>query len=809
MADFEEKSSSKLDPTINETQIDGKPKVARTTCEMIRAWPKTTILIVGNEFCERFSYYGMRTVLTLYLINILLYSENQATIIYNTFTGLCYLTPLIGSIIADGYIGRFKTIMYFIIFYTIGQLLLAVSSIMHPSVKAHPYVDLIALGIIAFGTGGIKPCVSAFGGDQFDVHQVRMIAIYFSVFYFSINAGSMVSTFVAPIFRAMSCFGQDSCYPLAMGVPAVLMLVATLIYASGWGIYRKSYPRTNVFMEVIRVVKQGVVNRFRRTEKRPNAHCLDYYMDTHDCAEDIACQQLKIEKKRENVCAKRILVKEVKSLLRVLVMFLPIPVFWSLYDQQGTTWVIQGVYMDCRIYDTFLIPPDQMQFVNASLILIFIPIFQFGVYPLVEKCVRLTPLRKMCAGGVVAALAYIACAIVQFQVDKTMPVLPRPGHSFLSVVNAFPNCILNAEIEGHKIRLKPLESLQNVVNSKNRLLELPAGEIKTTFYFEQCSQGQLNDVIIKLEAQKINFVHVSEVGAIIGTAESKKPTAGNGEFSLGLLVALKEPTTDSLVICRYEKGKTDGAHPCSPSNAADFTYYNSKDMITNLEHSSFANPLQPAISHFKAIRSGTWRLYYTNSNPKTENRPTNAEKFDVVYTGYEFTRYKQGGVYLTSLSGDKTAPKTTTWQVVDNNHMSILWQLPQIAIITAAEILISITGNEFSYTQAPPSLKSVASSLFLLTVATGDQLISLVKAINFIHNQAYEFLFWCGFMLFATLVLGLLSYFFYEYVDYSVDDEALKDQLQPVVEGPKVEVDGQSNLGLQVDESESNVHSQQ
>ncbi|KAI6170191.1 Peptide transporter family 1 [Aphelenchoides besseyi] len=807
MADFEEKSSSKLDSTINETQIDSKPKVALRLSEICYAWPKTTILIVGNEFCERFSYYGMRTVLTLYLMNILMYSESQSTIIYNTFTGLCYLTPLVGSIIADGYIGRFKTIMYFIIFYTIGQLLLAVSSIMHPNVKAHPYVDLIGLGIIAFGTGGIKPCVSAFGGDQFDVHQVRMIAAYFSVFYFAINAGSMISTFVAPIFRAMSCFGQNSCYPLAMGVPAVLMLIATIIFASGWKCYRKSIPRTNVFMEVIRVVKQGVLNRFRRTEKR--RHFLDHYLDTHDCAQDSACRQLKIEKRRENVCAKRILVKEVKSLLRVLVMFLPIPVFWSLYDQQGTTWVIQGVYMDCRIWGTFMIPPDQMQFVNACLILILIPIFQFGIYPVVEKFVRLTPLRKMCAGGFVAALAYIACAIVQFQVDKTMPILPKTGHSFLSVINAFPDCTLTATIASHQIRLEPQTSLQNAIGSKNKLLELPAGEITTTFQFEKCSQTSLNAVTVKLEAQKINFVHVSEIGAVFGTAESKKPTAGNGEFSLGLLVALKEPTTDSLVVCRYEKGKSDGNHPCDPSNPADFTYYNAKDMVPNLKHFLFSDGPEPSLSHFKSIRSGDWRLYYTNSNPKTGNRPTNTDRFYVFYSGFEFSRYEQGGVYLTSLSGDKTAPTITTWKVVEDNQIRIFWQIPQITLITAAEVLISITGNEFSYTQAPPSLKSIAASLFLLTVATGDQLISLVKAINFIHGQAYEFLFWCGFMLFATLVLGLLSYFFYEYVDYSVDDEALAEQIQPVVEEPNVEIEGQSNLGLQVDESESNVHNQE
>jgi len=86
---------------------------------------------------------------------------------------------------------------------------------------------MVGLVIIAFGTGGIKPCVSAFGGDQFVLpQQERQLEAFFSVFYFSINAGSLISTFVTPILRSGSCFGEDSCYSAAFGLPAVLMTVA-------------------------------------------------------------------------------------------------------------------------------------------------------------------------------------------------------------------------------------------------------------------------------------------------------------------------------------------------------------------------------------------------------------------------------------------------------------------------------------------------------------------------------------------------------------------------------------------------------
>lgn len=89
-------------------------------------------------------------------------------------------------------------------------------------------ISLLGLLFIAIGTGGIKPCVSAFGGDQFVLpEQSLQLQRFFSFFYFSINAGSMISTFLTPALRNdVKCFGQNSCFPLAFGVPAILMIVS-------------------------------------------------------------------------------------------------------------------------------------------------------------------------------------------------------------------------------------------------------------------------------------------------------------------------------------------------------------------------------------------------------------------------------------------------------------------------------------------------------------------------------------------------------------------------------------------------------
>ena len=197
------------------------------------SYPKQIFLIVGNEFCERFSYFGMQAVLAIYLKNKLDFTEDTSTVIYHTFSGLCYFTPIFGAILADQLFGKFKTIFWGSVIYIIGQVILAVAAI---PLKLPPVeFTLNGLFLMTVGTGGIKPCGSAFGGDQFKLpEQKKHLKTFFSVWYFTINAGALVSTIITPIFRQdFQCFGDETCYPLAFGMPALLMLIAIVILVSG------------------------------------------------------------------------------------------------------------------------------------------------------------------------------------------------------------------------------------------------------------------------------------------------------------------------------------------------------------------------------------------------------------------------------------------------------------------------------------------------------------------------------------------------------------------------------------------------
>ncbi|PZC71469.1 hypothetical protein B5X24_HaOG213365, partial [Helicoverpa armigera] len=190
-------------------------------------------------------------ILSLYLRDKLGYSDNGATVIYHVFTMFAYFFPLLGAMIADGWLGRFRTILYLSLVYAAGSTLISISAMPQLNIPTMEFT-ILALLLIAFGTGGIKPCVSAFGGDQFKLpEQERYLGYFFSLFYFAINAGSLISTFLTPILRAdVHCFGDNDCYSLAFGVPGILMIVSIIFFVAGKKLYIIKKPAGNVLGKV-------------------------------------------------------------------------------------------------------------------------------------------------------------------------------------------------------------------------------------------------------------------------------------------------------------------------------------------------------------------------------------------------------------------------------------------------------------------------------------------------------------------------------------------------------------------------------
>lgn len=189
-------------------------------------------------------------ILLIYLMQKLKYNEDTATIIFHLSLMSVYLCSLLGAAIADSVLGKFRTIFYLSIVYVIGSLIITVGSVEVWNLPARDFT-IIGLALVAIGSGGIKPCVSAFGGEQFELpDQAEKLEKFFSIFYFIINFGSALSLFITPLLRTSSCFGMKECYVAAFGLPALLMIVAVIVFMSGRSKYRIVEPQSNMIVQV-------------------------------------------------------------------------------------------------------------------------------------------------------------------------------------------------------------------------------------------------------------------------------------------------------------------------------------------------------------------------------------------------------------------------------------------------------------------------------------------------------------------------------------------------------------------------------
>jgi POT family proton-dependent oligopeptide transporter len=342
--------------------------------------PKQIRYIIGNEAAERFSFYGMRSILVIFMTNYLLFEEHQAKGVYHYFAFANYFVPVFGALLADRFWGKYKTILYLSLFYCVGHAILAAFES-----KNGLY---LGLAFIALGSGGIKPCVSALVGDQFNHSNQHLLQRVYSIFYFSINFGSFFSTLLIP--WTLKAYGPS----VAFGIPGILMGIATLIFWLG----RKEYvvvpptgkERGSQFLQI-------VLHAFAHRKERPQGqHFLD-----------VAIPRFGAKK-----------VEGAKAALAIFSVFAATTGFWALYDQHGSSWVLQAEKMDRFIWGSQL-EASQIPAINPILVMGLIPVFSFWVYPLVERLgIKVTPLRKMGAGMFLLAVAFFWVGFLQSRLDS-------------------------------------------------------------------------------------------------------------------------------------------------------------------------------------------------------------------------------------------------------------------------------------------------------------------------------------------------------------------------------------------------------
>jgi len=402
--------------------------------------PRQIRYIIGNEGCERFSFYGMRNILTVFLVTSLLTylpeadRASAAKDVFHTFVIGVYFFPLLGGWLADRFFGKYHTIFWLSLVYCLGQLCLA----LFVSNRMGFYVGL---SLIALGSGGIKPCVASFVGDQFDQTNKHRAKVVFDAFYWIINFGSFFASLLMPIFLRQ--LGPS----IAFGIPGVLMFISTFVL---W-IARKSYvmvppasPNPDSFLNVCRTAlasgTSGRVLAITGAAAAIGSFLLipKFGFVIAACLALVAMigfggvgvwMQLEAVRGQHPDDA----IAGVRSVLRVLVLFALVTPFWSLFDQKASTWVLQA---DAMAKPSWF-QSSQMQALNPALVMLLIPFNNLVLYPVLRRFgIEVTALRRMTAGIAFAGISWIVVGAMQVVLDGgntfsiTWQVLP---YAFLTL----------------------------------------------------------------------------------------------------------------------------------------------------------------------------------------------------------------------------------------------------------------------------------------------------------------------------------------------------------------------------------------
>ncbi len=327
----------------------------RTAPEPLTGMPPGIPYIVGNEAAERYSFYGMRAILVVFMTQFLrgadgglaLMSDAEAKTWFHSFVSAAYFFPILGAVLSDALLGKYRTILLLSGVYCLGHLTLAMDETRTGLA--------VGLGLIAIGSGGIKPCVSAHVGDQFGQTNADLLTRVFGWFYFSINVGALMSIlFAEPL---LNRFGPR----VAFGIPGVLMLLATLVFWAGRNKFVHIPPGGTAFLR----------EAMSRTGLR--------------------------------------------ALGKLFIVYLFIAMFWALFDQQGSAWVLQAKRMNLDFVIHW--EPSQFQWLNPALVLLFIPLFNRLIYPALDQVFPLTPLRKIGMGLFLTVPAFLLPAWLEARLD--------------------------------------------------------------------------------------------------------------------------------------------------------------------------------------------------------------------------------------------------------------------------------------------------------------------------------------------------------------------------------------------------------
>jgi proton-dependent oligopeptide transporter, POT family len=480
-------------------------------------FPPGIPFIVGNEGAERFSFYGMRAILYVYMTSLfvgfvpeaqvaagaLAEAKTHATQVTHLFMAGVYAFPMLGAILADRLLGKYRVILWVSLIYCAGHATLALAG----RTEMGMYTGL---ALIAMGSGGIKPCVSANVGDQFTSANGHLVSKVYQIFYFIINFGSFFSTIITPLLYVN--VGAD----VAFGVPGILMGLATIVFWLGRDRFHRVPAKPGgtlggldvgwssllflpfAFLIILRhemplgwrlgasaLALAGAITLFVVRERRQASggfFSILLYSLRHQHLRQPGMGFFDVAREKfgeENA-------EGPKAVLKIMGVFVMVAVFWAIFDQHSSTWIEQAKHMDLTltvptwIWSWFVVPgviavaaygglwlmlwvsntpipravnrivllviaawalfaasahlidpewkqltlqASQIAAMNPLMVMLIIPLLNFGVYrPLERRGIVIKPLLRMSVGMFLAALSFVAVALLQRRIDEAAAV---------------------------------------------------------------------------------------------------------------------------------------------------------------------------------------------------------------------------------------------------------------------------------------------------------------------------------------------------------------------------------------------------
>ncbi|WCJ44211.1 Major facilitator superfamily protein [Euphorbia peplus] len=396
-------------------------------------WRSATF-IIGVEMAERFAYYGISSNLITYLTGPLGQSTATAAETVNVWFGTASLLPLFGAFVADSFLGRYHTILVASLIYVLGLGLLTLSAVLplsdsdcpstnHTGTCSRNLLQVIlfffSIYLVAFGQGGHKPCVQAFGADQFDGQdpkECKAKSSFFNWWYFCICAGTVVALL------GLNYIQDNLSWGLGFGIPCIMMVIALIIFLLGTRTYRFSVKveEKSVFQRIGRVFLVAL----RNWRISPSAIALEE--ESRGTLPHQTSEQFKFlnkallspngSKADGKVCSLSE-VEEAKSVLRLVPIWCTCLVYAVVFAQSSTFFTKQGVTMDRSISPGFDIPPASLQSFISLAIVIFMPIYDRVLVPIARTITRepsgITMLQRIGTGMFLSVLSMAIAAVVE------------------------------------------------------------------------------------------------------------------------------------------------------------------------------------------------------------------------------------------------------------------------------------------------------------------------------------------------------------------------------------------------------------